>query len=989
MDYHDLILSFKFSLSQDNEIRRQAESKIFEFSKKENFLESCLNILSSNEHDLNSVMKQSIASFFKNIICKNWDSNKILISYKERQIIKLKILFVFIFCNYDIKKYLILAIRTLICSEFSNWKELFEITHELLFNNIVMSDESQKSNIYSGLIFFSEITRKFRWKSNRERENHLDTIIDKYFIQILKIGLSIVKNNLILSEIDAEMLKLILKCYKFVTYYDLPKPLRQIDTITSWNELFIYTINIDPPEYMCFSENINSLQISKCYKLSVANIYRLFHRYSSNNFSMMYNYENFRSIFLSKIIPPLINSLLNVIEKWRLQKKNLSEVILYYIIKIFNQCVIEDFTWYLIEPIFQNFIVDLIFPLLKDSDKNSYYHSNTFLKVTEYNETPECVALDFLKILCEKRKNEVLNFVLNFIDSQLLYSSQMEKELQETFESAKNKDAVFRMIGSVFDNFIINLNQRKQGEHFLINLLLPNINSKFDFLKFRALEVCVKFSQIKFQNESNLDFFLCYIIKCFNENFDKNSNFLICVQTGLIFQSFLHQPEFRDKFSNELLPIMSKLLKISSHLKIDVINLIIHDIIQWFPNKLEYFFEDLMNELIEQFLEIANHVYQSLNIYSDDFKNRYTDCNEEIKTGTCLLNNISSILLLFDISNKIFLKIEKKILSVIKFILLSRINDFMVEILDLIKLIILVTKNVSSNMWKIFELIYNSFTDDDYFIYIEEINHCLQNFLTYGQNSLFENPYSIDCFYKIIVLILEQKLIEMNPNEIVNTFKLIQYFILILKNQKNHYVISIVSKLLNFLNLSNENNQNFQNTSFCINFNNVVILSLLSNLNITFKVLNEYSYFTLFFINWNNNIINLKTKYDIKITVLGLIKLMEMFEFLNSVTSPFVVNFGHNLIITICNLLKFDRNLTINFSDNFYEFILNGKKKKKLDFQSDNNVTPLDYVDNDNEIYLHIKNFDPLKLNLLLKSVPDHDKNIFHNLILNQDFMQT
>ena len=37
-----------------------------------------------------------------------------------------------------------------------------------------------------------------------------------------------------MTELRAEILKLILKLYKFVTYYDLPEPLRSKDAVISW-----------------------------------------------------------------------------------------------------------------------------------------------------------------------------------------------------------------------------------------------------------------------------------------------------------------------------------------------------------------------------------------------------------------------------------------------------------------------------------------------------------------------------------------------------------------------------------------------------------------------------------------------------------------------------------------------------------------------------------------------------------------------------------
>ena len=167
--------------------------------------------------------------------------------------------------------------RLLVALEFDNWDGLLDQTGQLL------QLENLEDHLYTGMLCFAEITRKYKWVGNEDRQNKLYPIIEQAFLYLLSIGGVILNTEM--TELRAEILKLILKLYKFVTYYDLPEPLRSKDAVISWGEFHGSVINMTPPSYVLGTNILEQeklfLQISKCYKWAIANIYRLFIRYAS------------------------------------------------------------------------------------------------------------------------------------------------------------------------------------------------------------------------------------------------------------------------------------------------------------------------------------------------------------------------------------------------------------------------------------------------------------------------------------------------------------------------------------------------------------------------------------------------------------------------------------------------------------------------------------------------------------------------------------
>ena len=308
MDPTVLLQCFGGTLEADPNIRRQSEQQLQQLSLTAGFLKGCLDIheYGSQTHDIPASYKVASAVYLKNKITKCWgiaDTNDAnLITVEEKQYIKSKLLKVMTQSEYHIKQQLISVLKLIIALEYPhNWPELLEMTGEYFqtagasgtgangnktnendtSTRVLTNDDFNK--LYTGLVSLVEIVRKFRWLKNKERALALDPIIEQSFPLLLEIGNLMVDNSEELTEFNCEILKLILKIYKFATYYDLPDPLQTQDLIIAWSQLHGNIINMNLPSYVTKLGSGNErdkdlLQVSKALKWSLANINRLISR---------------------------------------------------------------------------------------------------------------------------------------------------------------------------------------------------------------------------------------------------------------------------------------------------------------------------------------------------------------------------------------------------------------------------------------------------------------------------------------------------------------------------------------------------------------------------------------------------------------------------------------------------------------------------------------------------------------------------------------
>lgn len=906
MDAHVLLQCFSATLQADQHVRTSAEEQLRRLAQETGFLGGCLDIL-AHELEVDPTIKKAAAVYFKNRVVRCW--NPLYgqpIDEDEKPLIRERLPRIIVMSDHNTKQQLVPVLRNLVSYDFpKQWPTLLMETCELLQHVPQSSDDAAFSHLYTGLLCFSEICRKFRWIRNEDRARELDPIINQVFPHILNIGNSIVALLSGITELTAEILKLILKCYKFVTFYDLPESLQSREVLTKWGELHGSITNMQPPAYVLLA-NLSEqeklmLQVSKCYKWSVANLGRIFTRYASKSLFRNFHHDEFHAMFLNEHIPSLIHTYLAIIESWCNGKRWIAQPALFHIIQFLSHAVTQKETWPLLKPYFENLVSHLIFPLLCPSDHvleifetdpHEYIHSN--FDIYDDMDSPDTAALGLLVTFVDKRKKTTLEPIIHFAYTQLTSLNSQP----ETLDVAKKKEGALRLIGGISHYVVVPASPYySQMEQFLTTLVFPALTSKFDFLKARALEIASKFADLEFKSEESLLMVFNSILNNFHSSLSSAEVSLpVSLECALAIQAYMPMPKFQEVLSQIILPTMSKLLELSNEIDNDAISMVMQECVENFSEQLQPFGVDLMTKLVEQFMRLAYEINELNNTSVDEFNGDIEDNSDKVMAAIGFLNTMITVLLSFENSREICAKLEEVFSPAIEYCLVNQLDDFLAEISELMENSTFLLRYTTPIMWRNFELTCALYENGVALMYVEELTQCLQNFLTFGKDELAKNVELRNRFYRIIDIVLAADSSEIGLNDIIFTAELAQTFVLTLQGLAAEYIPHIINLFLKVYFSVVEDEHHQRHMSFDVNVLNVVISALLYEPALTLQTLQEAGQLNWLFVQWFPTIPKLKRVFDIKLSILGLILLLNNKEVLLSLDASISSNIGPNII---------------------------------------------------------------------------------------------
>ncbi|EGV66646.1 Nonsense-mediated mRNA decay protein 5 [Yamadazyma tenuis] len=915
---------FKGTLVSDPHIRRESELQLAKLHRLPGFLESCVKIINSHngpiEYPVPKETQVACAVYFKNTINRYWGSGEIALA--DKPFIKSNFPQIMIDSNYNIKQQLLPTLRILIQSELHDWMDLLQTVNALLgdsFNMDSINNEVELNKVYTGMLCLSEISRSFRWMKNSQRQE-LELIIEEFFPRLLFIGECLSSDSANLNEFKAEILKLILRCYKFVTYLDLPQSLQTPASIIQWGQFHGSLVNMKLPAYVLnarLSENEkNQFQLSKVLKWSLANINRCATRYvTGSNFK----YDQFKAVYVHEFLPYLVSNLVSIVEMWCAGTRWLNLSALYYLIEILRTSISLKNLWVPIKKILPHLVQYFMYPIIVPSDDKietfdndpHQYISLTFNVFLDDTNAPDTAAINFIKTLLQQRKKYSFGIIMSFIHDELLALVNME----ETLDSAKKREAILRLVGSISGN-LINSSENKFYDHmeeFLMKLVLPNVRSNYKFLVARTFEILGSFSDLEFKSEENLNLVIYEVLKNFGFNSHPiETDLAVVLENSLCLQSYLHIPQFKETLSVMVLQVISKLLEISNEIDNDTISVVIQECVETFGQELQPFGKELVDKLVRNFMRIVSE--QEGDEKSDDYEG--VDSNDDkVIAGIGILNTIVTVLISFEENRYVVRELTDKLIPMIKYILVHRNENYLSETCEIIENLVYLNKDVSQDMFDVLRLINDLINDGLGVMYFEEMLPALKNYLLYFED---EQPSPLDTEFIEIFL---NVFIHMNENveslgDSVLNFELIQYFILILKVKSVGYFNVIIGQLIPLFKVFDTPNPDV-NLYFRISFLNIIICMLIYDSN--FVIINLNEMFIKFFLgHWIQVIPKLTRCYDIKLSILGLISLINNN---NLVANP---DFATNLVYllktlptAIRDLRKRRKQFIADFKDEF------------------------------------------------------------------------
>lgn len=863
MNVEQLHHCFFGSLQADPNVRRQAEAQLNELSHQVGFLAACLDILSTP--DVQPIVKQSCSIYFKNVILKNWTVGT-LIDNDERPIIRERLLVSIVKLDKILRNQLLPALSLIIKFDYpSTWPNLLD--HIL---NLINNSNSDINSLYIGIYSFTELCRIYRWKHNSDRQAVLDPIISNFFPSLISLGTHLLEDTTSRGSYEAsEILKLIIKCYKFVTYLDFPEQLRNGQPLIDWITFHVKVITAD------FSGNAPEGWF-KAQKWAYHNLYRLFQRYGTKTLTSKFQYDEFRANFKANVLPQLINVYMGNLEKWTSGNKIISDASLYHLIQLFEQALLKKDTFKLVEPHFNFIIVTLSFRIFNPKDEElelfedepeEYIHR--IFEIVEGN-TGEDSLHSFLFTLVEKRADYLVP-MFQFIGEKFTELAQ-----HDTVEAARAKEALMKFISPISyklsqpNNPIFN-----EVEPFLNNFIIPNFQSNHQFLKARVNNLVSKFDNLEIRDVKTVENLFNGIMSSF---LDESSQLPVQIQAALAIQAFIINDAFKNSLDNYVLKLMERLMELSNKFDSDILPAVMQELVESFPDKLEPFADQLMEQLcikLTSLLKSIGEMSNSLEDY-DDFDNM---ANDKTSTALGILNTMITILLYFENSVDIISKLEVYYSQVIKLIFEDKIEDFYAEAGELIENTLFLTRKVSPLMWSLLpQFVQCLLNDEDITLYLEDSLPALKNYLIFGASTIQENVHVQELYYRIILNVFEMDFDEgdVGFSDLVHISDLATTFVLSLNSSiAGKYVPSLINYSSKFLIDINDTLKE-KGKPFRIAVLDNIIASLVIDPNSTLKSLIESNQIENFMANWFNSTDDLKRVFDIKLSILGYISLLSI-----------------------------------------------------------------------------------------------------------------
>lgn len=248
------------------------------------------------------------------------------------------------------------------------------------------------------------------------------------------------------------------------------------------------------------------------------------------------------------------------------------------------------------------------------------------------------------------------------------------------------KDGALHMVGSLADILLKKQMYRDQLDQLFIKYVFPEFNSDRGHMRARACWVLHYFAEFNFKQENVLMEAVNLTVRALL--FDKDLP--VKVEAAIALQSMLNYQERSHKYIEpQVKQIALELLTIIRETENEDVTGVMQKLVCVYTH-----------QLAPIAVEICQHLATTFNQVLDTDEGS----DEKAITAMGLLNTIETLLTVMDEQPEVMRLLEPTVLQVIAHVLQNAVQEFYEEVLALIY--DLTSKQISPDMWKVFELIY-------------------------------------------------------------------------------------------------------------------------------------------------------------------------------------------------------------------------------------------------------------------------------------------
>ncbi|XP_076310776.1 importin-7 msk isoform X2 [Tachypleus tridentatus] len=850
--------------------REEAEKQLDQAHKIIGFCSSLLQVVMMSNLDI--PVRQAGVIYLKNLVAQHW-------AEKEQEAGKLM---VFTLHEQDRA-----TIRDAIVDAVVHAPELLRIQLAVCVNHIVKHDfphhwtgivdkiliylQSPDTSGWMGsLLCLHQLVKNFEYKKPEERVplneamNLLLPMMYQRIVQLLPDQ----------SETSVLLQKQILKIFPALVQYFLPLELISKESFAQWMEVFRAIVDQPVPEAtnQIDDDEKPDLPWWKCKKWAMHILFRVFERYGSPE-TVAKDYREFADYYLKAFSGGIIEVLLKVLDQYR-NKIYMSPRVLQLALNYLNQAVTHAFSWKFLKPHMMGIIQDIIFQLMCYTDEDDELwkadpqeYIRMKFDVFEDFISPVIAAQTLFHSAVKKRK-DMLQKAMGFVLSILTNPTS----------SPRQKDGAMHMVGTVADILLKKKFYKDQMENMLVMYVFPEFSSPHGYMRARACWVLHYFSEIKFKNETNLIQALNMTQNCLLND----QELPVKVEAAIGLQTLItSQDKAQNIIRPNIKPITLELLKVIRETESDNLTNVMQKIVCIFSE-----------ELLPIALEMTQHLAQT---FTQVIENGTEDSDERAITAMGVLNTIDTILSVMEDQKEVTKQLEPVVLHVIGVILSQGVLEFYEEAMSLVYS--LTCNYISSDMWKVFEMIYHTFQKNG-FDYFTDMMPALHNFVTVDTPAFISNHNHLLVIYDMCKTVLTGDACE---DAECHAAKLLEVVILQCKGQIDQCIPSFVelavNRLLREVKTSELRTMCLQVVISALYYNPSLLIETLEKI----QVPNTTSSVTAHFIQqWLHDTQYFMGLHDRKLCVLGLCTLMNT----SSLRPPIVNQCANQIIPSLLQLFE-------------------------------------------------------------------------------------
>ncbi|PNF26978.1 Importin-7, partial [Cryptotermes secundus] len=681
--------------------RQQAEEQLSQIHKIIGFAPSLLQVVMLSDVDM--PVRQAGVIYLKNLVSQHWADREVepgqplpfSIHEQDRAMIRDAIVDAVVHAPDLIRVQLAVCVSNIVKHDFpGRWTQIVDKISIYLQN-------PDAPGWTGALMCLYQLVKNFEYKKPEER-GPLNEAMNLLFPMMYQLCVRLLPDQ---SEQSVLLQKQILKIYFALTQYSLPLDLISREVFSQWMEIVRAVADRPVPEQTNAVDEEDRVDLPwwKCKKWALHILHRMFERYGSPG-NVTKEYKEFAEWYLKTFSAGILEVLLKILDQYR-RKIYVSPRVIQQTVNYINQGVSHAFSWKFLKPHMFAIVQDVLFPILSYSQADEelwntdpYEYIRVKFDIFEDFVSPVTAAQTLLHSSCKKRK-DMLQKTMHFI-MQVLTSPNADP---------RQKDGALHMVGTLADVLLKTKVYKEQMDDMLCQYVFPEFTSPRGHMRARACWVLHYFSEIKFKEEA----VLAEAVRLTTNALLTDQDLPVKVEAAIALQMLLNAQEKAQKYVEpQIRQITLELLTIIRETENDDLTSVMQKIVCTYT---------------EQLMPIAVEMCQHLAATFSQVLETDEGSDEKAITAMGLLNTIETLLTVMEDQPEIMAQLQPTVLQVVGHIFSQSVMEFYEEALSLVY--DLTSKNISPDMWKVLELMYQVFQKDG-FDYFTDMMPALHNYVT-------------------------------------------------------------------------------------------------------------------------------------------------------------------------------------------------------------------------------------------------------------------